>query len=116
MDRVERIVIIVKWIVEHWRPACAFIYTVICIFDFVVYPCWIGLHRLDVHQFISITKDMDEVLRTQLYEYVYRPYTPYTLNMGGVFHLSFGAMLTGAMITSKPTIIADRRKEVRDGD
>ena len=59
---------------------------------------------------------MDELLRSQLYEYMYRPYSPYTLIMGGVFHLSFGAVLTGAVITSKPTIITDRRKESKEAD
>lgn len=105
-----------KWMMGQWKPACALIYTLICVFDFVVYPSWIGWHREPVASFIAMTEGLDAPLKTLLYEYMYRQYTPYTLSAGGLFHLSFGAILTGAAFSAKPTVIADRRKSEKEGE
>jgi len=106
MGRVE---IMIKWMMDNWKPACALIYTVICVFDFVVYPCWLGWHRVPVNEFITMTVGLEAELRAVVYEYMYREYTPYTLSSGGLFHLSFGAILTGVAFSAKPTVIEDRR-------
>lgn len=101
-----------KWMMEYWKPACALIYTMICVFDFVVFPCWVGWHRLPLADFVNATDGLDISLRTALSEYVYRAYSPYTLAGGGLFHLSFGALLTGVAVTNKVTqVIDDRRKK-----
>lgn len=107
---MDKVVSMFKWMMEHWKPACALIYTVICVFDFVVFPCWVGWHRMPVADFLEVSKGLDVTMKNSLYEYLYRQYIPYTLSNGGLFHLSFGAILTGAVFGSKPTIIADRRK------
>lgn len=105
----------VKWMMDHWKPACAFIYTVICLFDFVVFPCWVGWHRVPVSEFLELTANVDVAMKNQIYEYLYRSYSPYTLSNGGLFHLSFGAILTGVAFSAKPTVIQDRRKVPDDG-
>lgn len=109
---MDRITTMIKWMMENWKPACALIYTIVCVFDFVVYPSWVGWHRLPLADFVSLTDHLDSAMRTTLSEYVYRPYSPYTLSGGGLFHLSFGAILTGVAVTNKVTqVIDDRRKK-----
>lgn len=102
--------LIAKWVMEHWKPACALVYTLICVFDFVVFPSWVGITRMPMEEFIRITKDIDPSLRREIFDYLSRQYSPYTLTGGGLFHLSFGVLLTGVAITGPKTIFGDRRK------
>jgi len=101
---------------DNWKPASALIYTLICVFDFVVFPCWVGWNRLPLADFVNATDGLDISLRTALSEYVYRAYSPYTLAGGGLFHLSFGALLTGVAVTNKVTQIVDDRRKKDDTD
>jgi hypothetical protein len=107
---MDRMAIMIKWMMDNWKPACALIYTVICLFDFVVFPCWVGWHRLPVNEFLSMSQGLDVQTKTSLLEYLYRSYSPYTLAGGGLFHLSFGAILTGVAFAGKPTMVTDRRE------
>lgn len=107
---MNRIADMIKWMMDNWKPACALIYTVICLFDFVVFPCWVGWHRVPVKEFLDMANGLDPLMRNSLYDYMYRAYSPYTLSGGGLFHLSFGAILTGVAFAGKPTMITDRRK------
>ncbi|MNL56788.1 hypothetical protein D3C87_1803060 [compost metagenome] len=61
-----------------------------------------------------MAKDLDPSLKNALYEYMYRAYSPYTLSGGGLFHLSFGAILTGVAFAGKPTMITDRREHKKE--
>ena len=90
-----------KWMMDNWKPACALIYTLICVFDFVVYPTWVGWHRVPVDVFIAMTKDLDGPSRAIVYDFMYRQFQPYTLTGGGLFHLSFGAILTGVAFAGR---------------
>ena len=62
------------WFKVHWRPAAAWTYLGICIFDFVAAPVFFGW-------FSWFTKT--EMLA----------WAPLTLQGGGLFHLSFGAII-----------------------
>lgn len=106
---MNRMAIMINWMMANWKPACALIYTIICVFDFVVFPCWVGWHRLPLKEFVELTGVADPAIRTVLHEYAFRAYSPYTLSGGGLFHLSFGAILTGVAFSAKPTVITDRR-------
>lgn len=99
-----------KWMMEHWKPASALVYTLICLFDFVVFPGFVGLTRMHMSEFLELTKNIDPELQREILAYVTRQYMPYTLSGAGLFHLSFGALLTGAAITNPKTIFGDRRK------
>lgn len=99
-----------KWVMENWKPASALVYTMICVFDFVVFPSWVGITRMNMELFLEITKNTDPDLQRAMLDYLTRPYMPYTLSGGGLFHLSFGALLTGVAVTGAKTIFGDRRK------
>jgi len=63
---------------RHWRGLMGFTYCFICLFDFVLGPCL----YFYVQQF-----------ETQVSNDVYRQWQSMTLQGGGLFHLSMGAVL-----------------------
>jgi hypothetical protein len=87
-----------NWMVTHWKPAAAFVYTLICLCDFVVFPAWVGLNRLDLVVLIDQIKGMDVGIQSQVVSVVGNGYEPFTLRGSGLFHLAFGALLTGAAL------------------
>jgi hypothetical protein len=69
------------WFVAYWRPAMAWAYLSICVFDFIVAPILVGLLSLATHQ-------------------PYHGWVPLTLEGGGLFHLAMGTV-TGVTAWSR---------------
>lgn len=62
------------WLQQKWRPMVAMSYIVICMFDFVAFPIiW--------------------VLMLHFFDTAITAWVPVTLQGGGLFHLSYGAIL-----------------------
>jgi hypothetical protein len=57
---------------RNWRPAIAWSYLVVCLFDFIIYPVFFSL----------LFKDKIDIIST---------WVPFTLRSGGLYHM---AMLT----------------------
>ena len=73
-----------------------------CLFDFVVVPIWFGLNRPDISSFIATMNTLNNVdLQMELMRKMTDHHSPYTLIGGGLFHLSFGAILTGSVLNKK---------------
>ena len=64
-----------NWLKEHWRPAMALVYMIICIMDFVGFPL------------------LAMFLPTLTHAGVYVPWSTLTLANGGLIHMSFGTIL-----------------------
>ena len=95
----------------NWRKAAAAVYLWICLFDFFAVPLLLAYFEKktpeDIAVMIESVKDLD-VDENKVMEFVSKNYrsvtpnwTPFTLRGGGLFHLSFGALLTGAAIRKK---------------
>lgn len=68
-----------SWMKTYWRPAAGWIYLLICVMDFVVFPLLAMIMPLVANAFgIQIT---------------YQPWEALTLSNGGLIHLAFGAIL-----------------------
>ena len=64
------------WLTSKWRPAMGWMYMVVCICDFVVFPVlWSILQAMGNHGHVE----------TQ--------WSPITLNGAGLFHMAMGAVL-----------------------
>lgn len=64
------------WMQQKWRPAMGWMYMVVCMCDFVVFPVlWSVLQALGNHGHVE----------TQ--------WSPITLNGAGLFHMAMGAVL-----------------------
>ena len=78
------------------------VYLFVCLFDFVVVPIWFGLNRPDISSFIVTMNTLNNVeLQMELMRKMTDHHSPYTLIGGGLFHLSFGAILTGSVLNKK---------------
>lgn len=62
------------WFVKFWRPAIAWQYFVVCLFDFIIAPVLVGI-------FFYYTGG------------AYSQWQPLTLMGGGLYHLSMGAII-----------------------
>ena len=82
-----------------WRWAALSVYLLICFFDFLFVPVWYGLNRPDVEQFMEIINSTEHVLvQMELMQKLTGQHSPFTLMGGGLFHLAFGAILTGSAV------------------
>lgn len=66
------------WLRTGWRPALAWAYVAICIFDFIIAP-------------IIFTFAQKWEIRDA--DFLIRQWLPLTLGSGGLFHLAMGAVL-----------------------
>ena len=63
------------WMNSNWRPAMGWMYMIVCMFDFVVFPIlWSLLQALDHGQVTS-------------------QWQPLTLQGAGLFHMAMGAVM-----------------------
>lgn len=88
-----------NWVVANWRGISALVYLIICVFDFIVYPSYIGLFRVPHLEFMANLAGLDPEVQREFIRLTYTQFTPYTLQGSGLFHISYGAILTGAAIT-----------------
>jgi len=81
----------------YWRWTALSVYLVICLYDFMVVPIWYGLNRPDLATFIEILNTVkDPLIQLELMKKMTGQHSPFTLIGGGIFHLAFGAILTGS--------------------
>ena len=81
----------------YWRWTALSVYLVICLYDFMVVPIWYGLNRPDLATFIEILNTVgDPLIQLEMMKKLTGQHSPFTLMGGGLFHLAFGAILTGS--------------------
>ena len=86
----------------NWKNITLATYLCICVFDFVIVPSWIGLFRDDVaFVFSSIPQDAPVQVQMEYLKLLTQQHQPFTLRGGGLFHLSFGAILTGGILSKE---------------
>jgi len=87
---------------DYWRWTALITYLVICIYDFMVVPVWYGLSRamlLDVDSYITNLQLIDDpMVQMEYMKKLTSQHEPFTLKGGGLFHLAFGALLTGSTL------------------
>ena len=80
-----------------WRWTALIFYLLICFYDFLFVPVWYGLNRPDISQFMLIINSTTEpMVQMELMKKLTGQHSPFTLMGGGLFHLAFGAILTGS--------------------
>jgi hypothetical protein len=66
-----------RWWHNKWRPAIAWSYVIICLFDFMLGPILFHLTQ------VLITGNIENIVQWE----------PRTLQAGGLYHLSMGAII-----------------------
>ena len=88
-----------------WRPLLAITYIAIVLFDFVIMPVVmesINSHESNNEKAVELAlkfKDPSAQIQALKTFTTDRTWTPLTLMGGGLFHVAFGALLTGAAVT-----------------
>ena len=60
-------------------------------------PIWYGLNRPDISELMKIVNETsDTLVKLDLLKTLVSQHSPFTLMGGGLFHLAFGAILTGS--------------------
>ena len=90
---------------DYWRWTALITYLVICIYDFMVVPIWYGLSRsmlLDEDSYMANLQLIDDpMVQMEYMKKLVSQHEPFTLKGGGLFHLAFGALLTGSTLGNK---------------
>ena len=80
-----------------WRWSALSVYLLICFYDFMFVPIRYGLTRPDVTSLLLLVENTEQVLvQLELMSMITAQHSPFTLMGGGLFHLAFGAILTGS--------------------
>ena len=90
--------------IHTWRWTALIVYLVICIYDFMVVPIYYGVARmgLDLADYMEHLKEIeDPLVQMEYLKKLVSQHEPCTLKCGGLFHLSFGALLTGSVFGGK---------------
>ncbi len=89
--------------IKDWRYILAIVYAVICIFDFIAVPIWIGFFRASANYsvYFSEVVELDPLVQIEMLKAMTFQHEPFTLKGAGLFHLAFGALLTGSAIREK---------------
>jgi len=88
----------------NWKSMLATVYALICVFDFLVVPSWRGITDLfDEDIYVSVEKlsQLESGVQIALIQAETYQHEPFTLKGGGLFHLSFGALLTGSAVVGR---------------
>lgn len=92
-----------KWYQQVWLPFAAGTYIIICIFDFMVMPIYVAAHnsRIESRVFNELRGQDVATFATTLSQTAQatKQWNPLTLLGAGMFHLAFGALLTGGAVT-----------------
>lgn len=90
---------------EGWKSICVVVYAVICIFDFIIIPTWMGISRATMEPDNLITEQifvkLDPSVQIRIIDGQIVQHNPLTLQGGGMFHLAFGALLTGSALAKR---------------
>ena len=86
---------------DKWRLAALIVYLVICVYDFMLVPIYYGVARMDLDladymQYLTLIED--PLVQMEYLKKLVSQHEPFTLKGGGLFHLSFGAILTGSTL------------------
>lgn len=97
---------------RNWRVLAAYVYLLICIFDFVAMPVITQvIASKNKETIVELVKEQDsKVIVEGLDKISAQQWEPITVKGGGMFHISFGAILTGAAVTKG----FERREMVRN--
>lgn len=99
-----------SWLNRTWRPAAAVVYLIICMFDFVIAPAFMGFKSANIAQMASSLKGLDPTVAIAIVQNR-TPWIPLTMQGSGLFHVAFGAILGVAAWTRGSAQIEQIRQQ-----
>lgn len=100
-----------SWISKNWRALAAVAYLIICAFDFVIMPLIVFfMHDSFTEMARNLSGLSPEVQRVAL-DRIWGPWVPITLQCNGIFHISFGSLIS-TMAWKHSTEIVESMKQM----
>lgn len=99
-----------SWLNRTWRPAAAVVYLMICLFDFIIAPAFMGFKSANIAQLAGSVKGLDPAVAIAIIQNR-TPWQPLTLQGSGLFHVAFGAILGVAAWTRGSAQIEQIRQQ-----
>lgn len=99
-----------SWLNRTWRPAAAVVYLLICVFDFIIAPAFMGFKSANIAQLAGSVKGLDPAVAIAIIQNR-TPWQPLTLQGSGLFHVAFGAILGVAAWTRGSAQIEQIRQQ-----
>lgn len=93
---------------DGWKSLSGFIYLIICMFDFMIVPIWFGLMRNDIVVISEYIKGVEPMVQLEYLKLLTSQHDPFTLQHGGIFHIAFGAILTGSVLSNNKKRSSDK--------
>lgn len=81
-----------SWLNRTWRPMAAVVYLMICLFDFIIAPAFMGFKTSTLAQMAIAVQGLDPGVASALIN-ARTPWEPLTMQGSGLFHVAFGAIL-----------------------
>jgi len=93
---------------EGWKAFSGGVYLTICVFDFIIVPVWYGVTRTPIP--LEQLKGLEPSVQMRIIESYTVQHEPFTLKGAGMFHLAFGALLTGSAIAGRKNLTPEKDK------
>lgn len=81
-----------SWLNRTWRPMAAVVYLMICLFDFIIAPAFMGFKSANIAVMSQSLKGLDPAVAIAIIQNR-TPWMPLTMSGSGLFHVAFGAIL-----------------------
>jgi hypothetical protein len=98
-----------NWMVTHWIPATAFVYTAVCLCDFIIFPIYVGILKENTIILLESISHLPPLTQLEIIRLDRVSWDPLTLKGGGLFHLAYGALLTSGGLKGKAIPTGIRR-------
>lgn len=84
-----------KWFVKYWRPAAAWVYLTICVFDFMIMPAYYVRSQSNWDHIWEMSMKLrpEDQLQAVVQLTKRTNWDPITLQEGSFFHIAFGAIV-----------------------
>lgn len=112
-----------RWFVKYWRPAAAWVYLSICVFDFVAMPIYHLRSQGDLDRIVEISSQLRPEDRLSAIVQLNRrtAWEPLTLAESGLFHVAFATVLgvaawTRGRVQEQIVRSEPRRRRSQDDD
>lgn len=88
------------WSSKNWQSYAAIVYLLICLFDFMVMPTIMFIDSPHIPELISSVQSLPAQSQMLILEQTLDDWEPLTMTNGGLFHITFGAIL-GTVVWSR---------------
>lgn len=101
------------WMKSYWRPAMAFVYMAICVFDFIIMPVWVQKTEIKPTQAVELVRKLPEKDQVAALTILTKDqyWNPITLKENGFIHIAFGFILGIAAWTRGQAQIAQIKQQ-----